>query len=337
MPRACNHFLSLQLTDLRTPMRKIYLLYITLCFALPVFAGSFNWYSQSDSRWKQERLGSSRTSIGRSGCVLSCLSMLLNAEATNQYMTPDRLNDWLQKNGGYAGSNMRWQIPGEIDGSGLGLELVAQSTKRNDWGFLAKQIDAGNKVIVKVAGRRSHWVLVIKRDGPADKASSYLVNDPGMEKYEERTLAFFGGFKSARSYSGNWLDEQAFDLESEINVVPVQSDELFLYDIQDLPHPADVFVTLKNKLPVEISGYFILGLFDQDGRFLRTIDYEYAALEASGDLDLLYELPDLKPLNEDNQSLKIVYSKYFSAMPSMAESIELIDKGIRNYTNSVEQ
>lgn len=308
-----------------------------LAFSLPVFAGSFNWYSQNDARWKQERLGSTGTSIGRSGCVLSCLSMLLNAEATNQYMTPDKLNEWLRRNGGYAGSNMRWQIPGEIDGSGLGLELVAQSTKRNDWDFLSAQLDAGNKVIVKVAGRRSHWVLVIKRDGAANKAASYIVNDPGMDKYEERTLAHFGGFKSARAYSGNWLDEQAFDLDSEIFVVPVQSDELFLYDIQELPHPADVFVTLKNKLPVEISGYFILGLFDQDGRFLRTIDYEYAALEASGNLDLLYELPDLKPLNNENQSLKIVYSKYFSDIPSMAESIELIDKGIRNYTNSAEQ
>jgi hypothetical protein len=318
-------------------MKRLRLIYIILSFCLPVFAGSFNWFSQNDARWKQERLGSSRSSIGKSGCVLSCLSMLLNAEATNQHMTPDRLNEWLRKNGGYAGNNMRWQIPGEIDGIGLGLELVAQSVKRNDWDFLSSQLDAGNKVIVKVAGRRSHWVLVIKREGPADKPASYFVNDPGMNKYEERTLAYFGGFKSARAYSGNWLDEQAFDLESEIFVVPVQSDELFLYDIQELPHPADVFVTLKNKLPVEISGYFILGLFDQDGSFLRTVDYEYAALEASGNLDLLYELPDLKPLNQENQCLKIVYSKYFSSMPSMTESIELIDKGIRNYTNSAEQ
>jgi hypothetical protein len=39
--------------------------------------------------------------------------MLLNARASNELITPDRLIEWLKKNGGYAGSNMRWQIPGE--------------------------------------------------------------------------------------------------------------------------------------------------------------------------------------------------------------------------------
>ncbi|MDY0151082.1 MAG: hypothetical protein RBS43_02275 [Candidatus Cloacimonas sp.] len=314
-------------------MKKICLILVTIAMMLPMFAGSFNWFSQNDSRWNTDTLGNGGSSIGKSGCVLSCLSMLLNAEATNQLMTPDRLNAWLRQNGGYAGNDMRWQIPGEIDGSGLGLELVAQSTRRNDWSFLSAEMDKGNKVIVKVAGRRSHWVLVTKKVGESDKASSYHVNDPGMKEYEERTLAYFGGFRSARSYSGNWLDEAAFDLDSEINIVPVQNDEFFLYDINNLPHPADVYVTLQNKLPVEIAGYFILGLFDEDGSFVRTIDYEYASVNASGALDLLYELPDVSPLNEKGNNLKIVYSKYFSAMPSMNDTIELIDKGIRNLTN----
>ncbi|MDD4310112.1 MAG: hypothetical protein PHO32_07000, partial [Candidatus Cloacimonetes bacterium] len=199
--------------------------------------------------------------------------------------------------------------------------------------FLSGELDKGNKVIVKVAGRRSHWVLVVKREGVADSASSYIINDPGMNKYEVRTLAFFGGFRSARSYSGNWLDEAAFELDSEINIVPVQDDEFFLYDLRKLPHPADVFVTLENKLPVEIAGYFILGLFDEDGNYIQTIDHEYATVSASGNLDLLYELPDVRPINESNQNLRIVYSKYFSDMPSMHETIELIDKGIKNLTN----
>lgn len=318
-------------------MKKSIIYVMMICLCLPIFADSFNWFSQNDARWKKEQLGSGRSSIGSSGCVLSCLSMLLNAEASNPYITPNRLNDWLRQNGGYAGTDMRWQIPGQIDGSGLGLELVAQSTKRNDWEFLSAQLDQGNKVIVKVAGRRSHWVLVTQRNGDIDKASSYLVNDPGMERYEQRTLAYFGGFRSARSYSGNWLDEQAFDLDSEIFVVPVQNDEYFLYDISNLPHPADVYVTLKNKLPVPISGFFLLGLFDEEGKFLRTVDYEQANVEANGAVDLLYELPDVSPLNRDKSKLRIVYSKYFSDVPSMNDTTPLSDKGIRNYTNASEQ
>jgi len=85
---------------------------------------------------------------------------------------------------------------------------------------------------------------------------------------------------------------------------------------------------------VDISGYFILGLFDEDGTYLRTVDYEYASIESSGNYDLLYELPDVKPLNEEHQDLKIIYSKYFSNMPSLTESIELINKGIKNYTHT---
>lgn len=312
-------------------MKKYLLILATLMVFINVYASDFNWFSQNDSRWKSERLGRG-SSIGRSGCVVSCLSMLLNAEASNPYITPDKLNDWLRKNGGYAGNDMRWQIPGEIDGSGLGLELVAQSTKYNDWSFLSSELEKGNKVIVKVAGRRSHWVLVIKQDGPSDKASSYLVNDPGMTKYEERTLAFWGGFRSARSYSGNWLDEQSFKMDSEINVVPVADDESFLYDIYSLPHPADVYVTLQNGLEVEIHGYFILGLFDSEGSFLYPVDFEYAKVEANGSIDLLYEMPDISPLNNEENTLKIIYSKYFSSMPSRYDTIKLTPNGVNNLT-----
>ncbi len=180
-------------------------------------------------------------------------------------------------------------------------------------------------------------MLVTQRNGDPEKASSYLVNDPGMEKYEQRTLAYFGGFRSARSYSGNWLDEQAFDLDSEIFVVPVQNDEYFLYDIHNLPHPADVYVTLKNKLSVPISGFFLLGLFDEEGKYQRTIDYEQASVDPNGSVDLLYELPDVSPLNNDKSKLRIVYSKYFSDVPSMNDTTPLADKGVRNYTHASEE
>lgn len=312
-------------------MKKYLILIVLTLILINVYASDFSWFSQNDARWKSSRLGSG-SSIGRSGCVVSCLSMLLNAEATNTYMTPDKLNDWLRKNGGYSGNDMRWQIPGQIDGSGLGLELVAQSTKRNDWNFLSSELDKGNKVIVKVSGRRSHWVLVVKRNGPENKAASYLVNDPGMDKYEERTLAYWGGFKSARSYSGNWLDEQAFELNSEIYVVPVNDDESFLYGLYEMPVPADVYVTLENKLEVDIHGYFILGMFDSEGVFLYPVDYEYSSVGANSNVDLLYELPDFGALNDKHNTLKIVYSKYFSQMPSMYDTIKLIPQGIINLT-----
>jgi hypothetical protein len=305
-------------------MRKIYSLLLLLVLFTGLLAADFPWFSQGDARWKTDKLGQSRRStIGRSGCVLSCLSMLLNAEASNPQITPGDLNTWLKKNGGYYGRNMRWQIPGEIDGSGKGLELVAQIQRVNDWKFLSEQLALGNKVIVKVRSRRSHWVLVTKQVGPYNQAASYQINDPGMEKYKERTLAHFNGFKAARSYSGNWLDEEAFTLDTEIQIVPVERDEFILYDMVNSPHPADVYVRIENKLQVPVSGYFILGLFDKDDNFIKTVDYEYGTVEPGLYYDLLYQMEDISKIQQQEHYVNILYSKYFSNMPSLNETLAL--------------
>jgi hypothetical protein len=305
-------------------MRKIYFILFALTLFTQLAAADFPWYSQGDDRWKKDQLGkSSRATIGRSGCVLSCLSMLLNAEATNPHVTPGELNTWLKQNGGYAGTNMKWQIPGQMDGNSNGLELVQQDNKRNNWKFLSEQLAKGNKVIVKVSGRRSHWVLVTKQVGPMDQASSYVINDPGMETYKERTLGHFGGFKAARSYSGNWLDEDAFSMDSDIQIVPVQSDEYLFYDLVNSPHPADVYVTIKNNLPVMIAGYFILGLFDKDNNFLRTISNEYVTIDSCQAYDLMYEMDDISSISQDSCTVNIIYSKYFSQMPTFDDTIPL--------------
>jgi hypothetical protein len=303
---------------------RIITLILLLSAMAGLFAADFPWFSQGDARWKTDKLGQSkRSTIGRSGCVLSCLSMLLNAEASNPQITPGDLNTWLKKNGGYYGRNMRWQIPGEIDGNGKGLELVAQIQRVNDWKFLSEQLALGNKVIVKVRSRRSHWVLVTKQVGPFDQASSYQINDPGMASYKDRTLAHFKGFKAARSYSGNWLDEEAFTLDTEIKVVPVESDEFILYDMVNSVYPADVYVRIENKLQVPVTGYFLLGLFDKDNNFLQTVDYEYGTVEPGSYFDLMYEMKDITGITKHEQFVNILYSKYFSNMPSMNETLSL--------------
>ena len=310
-------------------MKKLYIVISVIVLFSNIIAADFPWFSQGDERWKQEQLGNSRRStIGRSGCVLSCLSMLLNAEASNPRITPDGLNDWLRQNGGYSGNLMKWQIPGEIDGNGYGLELVAQITKKNDWNFLSEQLALGNKVIVKVSGKRSHWVLVTKQDGPSDKASSYPINDPGTKSYVARTLAYYGGFKAARSYSGNWLDEETFSLDTDIQIVPVSKEEFFFYDLVKAPHPADVYVKIENKLHVPITGYFILGLFDKDGNFLRNIDYEYATVSSNQSFDLLYEMDDITDIQNEKAYVNIIYSKYFSNMPSSHDTLALVKNKI---------
>jgi len=317
-------------------MKKIYLMIIMTSVLCGLFANGFTWYSQVDTRWKNNSLGSSGSSIGKSGCALSCVSMLLNGEASNSRVTPDELNAWMRRNGGFANGNlMRWQVPAEMDGSGSGVELQSVINRANDWKYLSEELDKGNKVVVRVAGRRSHWVLVVKRDGPWDRASSYIVNDPGTSDYRQRTLAHFGGFVAARSYSGIWLDEDAFDLATSINVAPVSEEEAFLYDLSGLPTPANIYVTLENRLTVDVTGYFILGLFDSNNRLIRSIDHEYAIVGASSSLDLIYEMQDIAPLQEAGADLKILYSKFFSEMPVLDEVLELPDSGSLNFTEGI--
>ncbi|PKN79286.1 MAG: hypothetical protein CVU48_05740 [Candidatus Cloacimonetes bacterium HGW-Cloacimonetes-1] len=305
-------------------MKKYIYLILLLGQFFALNAVSFNWFSQNDPRWGGERLGSrGNTSIRKSGCVLTSLSMLLNAEASNPLTTPDKLNLWLKQNGGYAGSNMRWQMPGLMDGTGWGLELVSQNNSRDNWDFLSEQLSLGNKVIVKVAGRRSHWVLVVKQDGPKNHPSSYIVNDPGIKTYEPRTLAFWGGFRASRAFSGNWIDEKTFTLQSDISVVPVDNDEFFLYDLYQIAHPADVFVSIKNNLPVDIKGFFILTVFSADGSLVETVDYDYQTISADGSADIIYEIEDSSSLLTDGAQIKILFSKYYSDSPSLMDTFDI--------------
>ncbi len=321
-------------------MKKYIYLTLLLCQFLAMNAVSFNWFSQNDPRWGGDSLGSrGNTSIRKSGCVLTSLSMLLNAEATNPLTTPDKLNLWLKQNDGYAGTDMRWQIPGLMDGTGWGLELVSQNNTRDNWDFLSEQLSLGNKVIVKVAGRRSHWVLVIKQDGPKDLPSSYIVNDPGIKTYEPRTLAHWGGFRASRAFSGNWIDEKTFTLQTDIAVVPVDTDEFFLYDLYQIAHPADVFVSIKNNLPVEIKGFFILTVFDTEGRLIETVDYDYQTISAEGSADIIYEIEDSSSLLTDGAQIKILFSKYYSESPSLMDTFDLSElsqiKSTTRITNAI--
>ena len=305
-------------------MKRYILLILSLGLCLSATANAFNWYSQKDSRWSTSRMGSRRsTSIGRSGCVLSCLSMLLNAEASNPQITPEDLNNWLRQNGGYAGNNMRWQMPGQMDGLGTGMELVKQDNTRNNWKFLSEELAKGNKVIVKVAGRRSHWVLVVKQIGEYNKAASYLVNDPGLRDFHQRSLAHWGGFRAARSYSGNWIDKEAFALETDLTIVPIQNEEFFLYELYEIANPADVFVSVKNRLPVTLKGYFIMALYDPNDNHVETIDIDYHEMEPNSITDLIYELENVKRITEENLKIRILYSKNFSMRPSLFETLDV--------------
>lgn len=60
-------------------------------------------YSQSDPRWKNKQLGTSNTTIGGYGCLITAVSMLLTNLGKN--INPEQLNRELVRVGGYVGGN----------------------------------------------------------------------------------------------------------------------------------------------------------------------------------------------------------------------------------------
>ena len=70
-------------------------------------AASYPLYKQCDSRWANDKLGSS-TTICKSGCLMSSVAMFMN----NGY-TPGTLNKYMNEHGGYSGNLWIWaKAPG---------------------------------------------------------------------------------------------------------------------------------------------------------------------------------------------------------------------------------
>lgn len=63
-------------------------------------------YSQNDVRWKNVRLGTSSTTIGWNGCLISCIAMTLKYYGFDY--TPATLNTYLTEHNGYDQGNLLW-------------------------------------------------------------------------------------------------------------------------------------------------------------------------------------------------------------------------------------
>ncbi len=130
--------------------------------------------SQLDDRWQNERLGTSYTTIGQYGCLLTCVAMLLNFYGHDT--DPKRLNDALKVNNGFAGGNLLvWDAVKSVYPD----VLFANRYYGNRLDKLDENLALGNPAIVKVDGDPKtyliddHWVLVIGKC-----SGKYILADP---------------------------------------------------------------------------------------------------------------------------------------------------------------
>lgn len=121
-------------------------------------------FSQRDPRWKNVKLGNSKTStIGQYGCFVTCLSMMVNKR-------PDEVNEILKKAGAFNGDLLISEKAAEA----LNLEYKGREYNINNMPQYSPSIKE-----VRM-GKSQHFVLRIidKNDSLSSKISGALIVDP---------------------------------------------------------------------------------------------------------------------------------------------------------------
>lgn len=132
---------------------------------------SVPYYNQTDSRWKDIKIGTSGDTIGSSGCTTSCLAMT-ESFRKGKTVTPKDMAASLK----YADAGwLYWPTDYTV-------ELTSSSTYLSSLYSLLKK----NKPVIigaKKSNGSQHWVVVTGFNGnPASpKASDFTVNDPGSK------------------------------------------------------------------------------------------------------------------------------------------------------------
>lgn len=131
-------------------------------------------YSQNDPRWKNNQLGTSSTTIGWNGCLITCVAMVQNYYGWDT--DPAMVDAWLTVNNGYSDGNLlNWNAVPLPLGTWVDCLKIPTPLDKID-ACLAK----GEPAIVWVDFYPStsvidqHWVLIIGKLG----ADDYTMIDP---------------------------------------------------------------------------------------------------------------------------------------------------------------
>merc|ERR1711974_91150 len=160
-----------------------------VAFGKAIIPCSWTLYKQCDSRWASHELGTGSDTICEAGCAMSDVSMILASRKESvggKTSDPLTLNDWLDKNGGFAdGDLIVWDAVAKL-GSVHVLADVSSLSRDDLKGHIAKC----HGVVANVRDG-SHWVLVTGYD--SSNEDTFYVNDPGFnqDSYDYTTMLRF--------------------------------------------------------------------------------------------------------------------------------------------------
>jgi hypothetical protein len=191
----------------------------------PVNDISAYFYSQRDSQWAGQQLGTGSDTIGNSGCALACVAMLLKWEAGSTIdPDPSQLNQWLITNGGYSnGDLINWDVAASHDGA-AGLTWQGSTSGTNEWSSLDAELSAGRKPIVSVkfSSGIGHFVVVYEKSGASGIASSYKILDPWDYSFSaSKTLESYRNVSTGNTILGIRKFGSNFPLGSDTPVLSV--------------------------------------------------------------------------------------------------------------------
>ena len=172
------------------------------------------FFHPSDPRWARRVLGRS-SSIGKQGCAISCLAMVLTFY--DREADPGMLDAYLDDNNGYLGNAVRWrkttQYPAPAHAPPLRYDRCHDAAM---WETLARRTADNRPTIARVDYRNdddlrfNHFVVIVGRRG-----TDYHMHDPATRRGD--AYAFTGNdniLQRTRRKGGylltglDWLDPE---------------------------------------------------------------------------------------------------------------------------------
>jgi pyruvate/2-oxoglutarate dehydrogenase complex dihydrolipoamide acyltransferase (E2) component len=136
------------------------------------------YLSQNDAQWRNDRLGfgDSGDTIGKFGCALTSVAMLLSGHGFAE--TPASLNQKMQNKQGFISSLIRWDVVCQIYSQVRLKQIVDCREADAPLSQIDASLAAGQPVVVLVDNDRDpdldwHYVLLYAREG-----NDYLMLDP---------------------------------------------------------------------------------------------------------------------------------------------------------------
>lgn len=140
----------------------------------PKISLNVNALKQTDSRWKNTKLGNGSYTIGSSGCVLTSVTMLYNY-THNTNLTPPEM----QKKLSFSGSGIIWTSVTKHD--------LTQKSGSISLANIYAQLKKGHPVLIfcKNSSGGTHAVVVTGYTGTSTSsfnAKDFTINDPGYKR-----------------------------------------------------------------------------------------------------------------------------------------------------------